>query len=61
MRCWISETWKIYTFIVPILGVVTVNSLMGVRVVIVMFRAASSNLDKTEQACKIRKVSHGYT
>ena len=56
-RCWISETWKIYTFIVPILAVVGVNTIIGIRVVSIMCRAANTNLDGKEDSWKIHKVS----
>ncbi|KAL5256583.1 hypothetical protein ACHWQZ_G011732 [Mnemiopsis leidyi] len=54
-QCWISETWKIYTFIVPILAVVGVNTIIGIRVVAIMCRAANTNLDGKEGSWKIHK------
>ena len=56
-RCWIAETWKIYTFILPILIVVSVNAVIGVRVVIIMFRAAQTNADSKDDLWKIHKVT----
>ncbi|XP_063673901.1 adhesion G-protein coupled receptor G2-like [Bolinopsis microptera] len=52
--CWISETWKIYTFIVPILAVVAVNTFLGIRVVIIMIRASSNRGDDKDDTWKIQ-------
>jgi amino acid permease len=56
-RCWISETWKIYTFILPILLIVGVNTFIGIRVVVIMLRAASKNQDNKDDSWRINKVT----
>ena len=40
-----AETWKTYTFILPILVTVAINTLLGLKVIYVMLKANSKKVD----------------